>query len=102
MLLALIISAFMSQATLQKVDMLPVSSTIDSDRASAEACTLPTGGRMEFDMNNLPSEIKDDLMRRMPNIGKGFHNINDVSSRTQAETLQRRCFPELWSLRTKL
>lgn len=90
MLIALIISAFVSKATLLKSEMPPISSTLDSDRASAEACTLPTGGRMEFDMNNLPSEIKDDLMIRMPNIGKGFHDIDKVTSRTHAETLQRR------------
>ena len=90
MLIALIISAFVSQAALQKSDMPPISSTLQNDRASAEACTLPTGGRMEFDMNNLPSEIRDDLMIRMPNIGKGFHDIDKVTSRTHAETVQRR------------
>jgi hypothetical protein len=90
MSIALIISAFVSQATLQKSDMPPISSTLQNDRASAEACSLPTGVRMEFDMNNLPSEIKDDLMKWMPNIDKGFHDFDKPSSRTHAETLQRR------------
>jgi hypothetical protein len=90
MLNVLIFAAFLSQGTMPTADSPAIAPTANTDRASAEACTLPTGGRMVFDMSSLPSEVKDDLLKRMPNIIQGFHDIGKLDSRTHTETLQRR------------